>query len=301
MNRNIRQTVLPLLAALIWGFAFSAQSVASDHLGPFAFNFCRGFLGFLALLILDLLSARLMLGRRNLFQLKGNDRKQALIAGAACGTVLFLASNMQQLGMTETSAGKAGFITAMYIVIVPLFGLLRGKHLSPVLWCSVAIAVAGLYFLCVKEDFSIVRSDFYVFVCAILFAVHILVIDHFTDKADGIHMSCIQFLMLSLLSGLGTVFTEDLSIEAIVICAIPLLYSGIFSGGIGYTLQILAQKDANPTVVSLLLSLESVFAVLGGALLLHETMGSRELLGCALMMVAVILSQLPIANKSAVQ
>ena len=159
MNRNIRQTVLPLLAALIWGFAFSAQSVASDHLGPFAFNFCRGFLGFLALLVLDLTTSRLMPGRKNLFQLKGNDRKQTLIAGAACGTVLFLASNMQQLGMAETSAGKAGFITAMYIVIVPLFALLQGRRLTSALWCSVAIAVVGLYFLCVKEDFSIVRSD----------------------------------------------------------------------------------------------------------------------------------------------
>jgi len=298
MNRNIRQTVFPLLAAMIWGLSFSAQSIASEHIGPFGFNCYRGFMAFLALSVLDLVSAHLIPGRRHLFQLVGPERKSTLVAGTACGVVLFLASNMQQLGMAGTSAGKAGFITAMYIVIVPLLGFLQGKRPTPILWCSVAIAATGLYFLCVKEDFSIVRSDFYVLICAFLFAIHIMVIDHFSGKADGIQMSCLQFLTLSLLSGLGVLFTEEFSLEAIMICAVPILYSGILSGGAGYTLQILAQKDANPTVVSLLLSLESVFAALGGVVLLGESMGSRELIGCALMMVAVVLAQLPAANKS---
>lgn len=301
MNRNIRQTVFPVLAALIWGLAFSAQSVAAEHMEPFTFNMSRCVVAFVALLLLDVAAARLVPGRQSLFQLPAVKRRRVLTAGACCGAALFLATNMQQLGLGGTSAGKAGFITAMYIVIVPILGLFQKKRPTLLLWTSVGIAVAGLYFLCVTEGFSIVLSDFYVLICAALFAVHIMVIDHFSGEVDGIQMSCLQFLVSGILSCGGMLLLEQPAAESFVICLGPILYTGIFSSGVGYTLQILAQKDANPTVVSLLLSLESVFAALGGALLLHETMGGRELLGCGLMMVAVVLAQLPAASKSPVK
>ena len=297
MNRNLRQTVFPLLAALIWGTAFSAQSVAAEHLGPLTFNTARNVIAFLALLCMDLAASRLIPGRRNMFRLSAAEKKQLLSGGAVCGVVLTLAANIQQLGIAGTSAGKAGFITAMYIVIVPLFGLLQKKRPTPLLWASVGIAVAGLYFLCVTDSFRIGVGDFFVLICALLYSVHILVIDHYSAELDGIQMSCLQFFFAMLLSGLGTAIWEQPTATALSLSVVPILYCGLFSSAGGYTLQILAQKDANPTVVSLLLSLESVFAVLGGVVLLHETMGGREILGCLLMLTAVLLAQLPAAAK----
>lgn len=296
MKRNIRQTLFPLLAALIWGTAFSAQSVASTYIGPLTFNAARNVIAFIALLAMDLIAARLTPGRRTMFQLSSREGKRLLIGGAACGVMLTLAANMQQLGIAGTSAGKAGFITAMYIVLVPLFGLFQKRRPSLLLWGSVALAVVGLYFLCVTEGFSIELSDFYILICAVLYAGHILVIDHFSGELDGIQMSCVQFFVAMILSGLGMFALEQPSFQALSQCLLPVLYAGLFSSAVGYTLQILAQKDANPTVVSLLLSLESVFAALGGAVLLHERMGGREIIGCVLMMAAVILAQLPTAS-----
>lgn len=298
MNRNIRQTLFPLLAALIWGTAFSAQSVASEHLAPLTFNAARNVIAFIALLAMDLIASRLSPGRRNMFQLSSGERRRLLIGGVACGVMLTLAANMQQLGIAGTSAGKAGFITAMYIVLVPLFGLFQGKRPTPLLWGSVGLAAVGLYFLCVTESFHIEPSDFYLLICAVLFSGHILIIDHFSGELDGIQMSCVQFFVAAILSGAGMFALEQPSFQALSQCLLPVLYAGFFSSAVGYTLQILAQKDANPTVVSLLLSLESVFAALGGAVLLHERMGGREILGCVLMMAAVILAQLPSAASA---
>lgn len=298
MTRNIRQIVFPLLAALIWGTAFSAQSTASEYVGPLTFNTARNVVAFFALLLLDLAATKLTPGRRNIFQLPAVQKKRLLIGGSACGLALAMAANMQQLGMSGTSAGKAGFITAMYIVIVPLFGLFQKKRPGLLLWISVAIAVSGLYFLCVTESLSIALSDLYVLLCAALYAGHILVIDRYSGELDGIQMSCVQFLVAMLLSSVGMFALEQPTVQAVSKCLLQILYCGLFSSGVGYTLQIMAQKDANPTVVSLLLSLESVFAVLGGVVLLDETMGSREIIGCVLMLAAVLLAQLPAANKS---
>ena len=297
MNHKIRQTVFPLLAALIWGTAFSAQSVASTHLGPLTFNALRSVIAFFALLVLDLIVSWKTPGRRSLFQLRGAQRRRMIVGGCACGVMLALACNVQQLGIADTSAGKTGFITAMYIVIVPLFGLFQRKRLSWTLWVSVALAAAGLYFLCVKENFTVAPSDLIVLLCAFFYAGHILVIDRFSEELDGIQMSCVQFFAVMVLSSIGMFLMESPALTAVALCIGPILYCGFFSSAVGYTLQILAQRDANPTVVSLLLSLESVFAVLGGAVLLQEQMGVREILGCVLMMMAVILAQLPAPAK----
>lgn len=267
-------------------------------MGPLTFNFFRSVTSFLFLFLLDLGASRLIPGRRSILRLTREEWKRLAAAGAVCGLALCLGSNLQQLGLGGTSAGKAGFITALYIVIVPLCGLFQKKRPTLLLWLSVAIAVAGLYFLCVTESFSIVPSDFYVFICALCFAGHIVAVDHFSGHVDGIQISCAQFLVAAILSGVGMLLVEQPTAQSFVQCLWPILYTGVVSGGVGYTLQILAQKDANPTVVSLLLSLESVFAALGGALLLHERMSGRELLGCGLMLVAVLLAQLPAASAS---
>ena len=202
--------------------------------------------------------------------------------------------------IADPSAGKTGFITAMYIVIVPLFGLFQGKRPTVLLWISVAVAAGGLYFLCVTESFTVAPSDLIVLLCAVLYAGHILVVDRFSGELDGIQMSCIQFFTAMVLAVAGAFAMETPSVQALSLCVWPILYCGLLSSGVGYTLQILAQKDANPTVVSILLSMESVFAVIGGAVVLHERMGGREILGCVLMMIAVILAQLPASSKEKV-
>lgn len=293
MNRNVRQTVLPVLAALIWGTAFAAQAMAAEHMEVLTFNFYRSVIAFLFLMGMDVVFSKITKERENMFQLSTADRKLLFLGGGACGAALFLAANLQQLGIAGTSAGKAGFLTAIYIVFVPLLGLLQGKRPTALLWGSVAIAVVGLYFLCVTESFTIVPSDIALIICAVLFALHIMIIDHFSVKVDGLQMCCIQFLVVAVLSGIGAFVLEQPTRDALMAGILPTLYVGVFSSGVAYTLQILSLKGANPTVVSLLFSLESVFAVIGGAVLLGERMANRELFGCVLMLIAVVLAQIP--------
>ena len=289
MKHNfICQNVFPVLAALIWGMAFVAQSVGTEHVGPFTFNAARSSIGFLFLLIVCIalrIKQKPQYGRQYY--------KDLIIGGLCCGIALTLAVNLQQKGLETTTSGKAGFITALYIVLVPIAGLFLKKKAPRAIWLSVALAVAGLYFLSINEEFHITEGDFYMLLCALCFTGHIMVIDRFTEKVNGIELSCMQFLFCALLSGGGMVLTETPSWASLMACALPLLYVGVLSSGVAYTLQILAQKGSNPTVVSLLMSLESVFATLFGALLLHEVMSGREIFGCALMLVAVVLAQLP--------
>lgn len=294
MNSNfIRQNVFPVLAALIWGLAFVAQSVGADLVGPFTFNAARAFIGFLFLLVICL---ALRLREKSAAQKKTYSSryyKDLIIGGLCCGIALTLAVNLQQKGLETTSSGKAGFITALYIVLVPIAGLFLKKKAPRLIWLSVAIAVVGLYFLSISGSVSITVGDLYMLVCALCFTGHIMVIDHFTNRVSGIELSCVQFLVVSVISAVGMLATETPSWEGLVACAIPLLYVGVLSSGVGYTLQILAQKGSNPTVVSLLMSLESVFATVFGAIILHEAMSGREYFGCVLMLIAVVLAQLP--------
>ena len=295
---RIRQNVFPVLAALIWGTAFVAQSVGADYVEPFTFNTARSAIAFLFSLVLCGVFSRL---RRRDFsgeaQARPASRRDLMLGGVLCGVALTVATNLQQKGLETTSSGKAGFITALYIVIVPVVGLFLKKKAPGTIWISVVLAVAGLYCLCINEGFSVTSGDVYVMLCAFCFSAHILVIDHFTQKVDGVALSCVQFFVATVLSAVGMLVSESPSWSALLQCAGPILYVGILSSGVAYTLQILAQKDSNPTVVSLLLSLESVFATLAGALLLHDRMSGREYFGCVLVLAAVILAQLPVPGR----
>ena len=299
MRGNIlRQNVFPVLAALIWGTAFVAQSVGADYVEPFTFNAARSGIAFLFLLVLCAVFRRAR--GRDFYgeaSARPHARRDLILGGICCGTALTVAANLQQKGLETTTSGKAGFITALYIVIVPIAGLFLKKRAPRTIWISVVLAVVGLYCLCITEDLTVSVGDFYVLLCAFCFSAHILIIDHFTQKVDGVELSCVQFLVATILSAIGMLLTESPSLAALAQCAWPLIYVGVFSSGIAYTLQILAQKDSNPTVVSLLLSLESVFATLAGALLLHDRMNGREYLGCVLMLLAVVLAQLPAPGK----
>ena len=299
-NLKVRQVVLPLLAAVIWGCSFVTQSLSAGKIGPFSFGMLRMIPASIFLFVLVCISRRLHPREKYTRE----QKKTLLIGGIACGVMLTAAINLQQYGMKETSAGKAGFITALYIVLVPVFGLFIGKKPGKRVWLYVALAVAGLYFLCFTggEGFTLEGGDFYVFLCAIAFTFHIMVVDHFGEKVDSIELSCIQFITVCILSGIGALIAgEQTTLTEVKECLPYILYVGIFTSGVGYTLQIIAQKDGDPTVVSLLLSLESFFAVVCGAIVLHERMSLREYFGCALMLAAVILSQLPGKSAKAVE
>ena len=297
MNKKIKQILFPLLASLIWGTAFVAQSVSSDFIEPMTFNTARSVVAFAVLLVILEVFQRF---RKNSSRSPDSlgSRRDLVLSSLCCGTALAVASNLQQAGISYTTAGKAGFITALYIVLVPIFGLFLKKAVAFPIWISELLAVVGLYFLCLSDDLTITIGDTLVLLCAAVFAIHILLIDYFTKKVNGIALSCGQFLVVSIWSALGMLLFEHPSWNALFSCIGPILYVGIFSSGVAYTLQILAQKDGNPTVVSLLLSMESVFATVSGAIILHETLSGREYLGCALMLLAVILTQIPIPHKT---
>ena len=301
-KRNIKSPAILVLTALIWGFAFVAQSVGMDYVGPFTFNCVRSILGGLVLIPVILVMDRI--GHKK--GIEDNDQKTAedssqktdkdratlIKGGVCCGVVLMAASSLQQIGIMTTSVGKAGFLTALYIVLVPVLGLLIGKRCSWGLWISVAMALAGFYLLCIKDGFSIEKGDICLLLSALLFSVHIIVIDYFSPKTDGVKMSCIQFFVCGLVCGVFMLIFEDFNIASVMAAGIPILYAGVLSCGVAYTLQIIGQKNYNITIASLILSLESVFSVLGGWLVLHQTLSIREGIGCVVIFVAVILAQL---------
>ena len=279
---------LLFLTAFIWGTAFVAQSVGMDHLGPFGFNGIRSLIGGAALL-----PCIWILGRTDREHRKKEDWKTLLAGGISCGLALFAASSLQQIGIQYTTAGKAGFITAFYIVLVPVAGIFLGKKTGWKVWMAVAMALAGLYFLCITESFRIGKGDVFVFAGAVIFAVHILVIDYFAPRTDGVKMSCIQFFVAGILSLFPMAATETTTPEGVWLSMGPLLYAGVLSCGVAYTLQIIGQKNMNPTIASLILSLESCISVLAGWVILGERLSVREGAGCALMFGAIILAQLP--------
>ncbi len=224
---------------------------------------------------------------------RNHGGKTLIIGGIACGVCLAVASSFQQIGLNYTTVGKAGFITAMYIVAVPILGLFVGKKVRLISWISVGIAVFGLYLLCMTENLTLSRGDLLVLICAFCFALHILCIDHFSPKVDGVRMSCIQFFTCGILCGIPALIFESPDIRSILAAWLPILYAGALSSAAGYTLQIIAQKNTEPVIASLLMSLESVFSVLAGWVLLHQKLSTREMLGCFVIFAAIILTQLP--------
>lgn len=298
MKRSSTNNLLLLLTAFIWGSAFVAQSVGMDYLGPFTFNSIRSIMGGITLLPVIFIRKR-KAGTKGEDRHTG-DRKTLIIGGLCCGIALAAASSLQQIGIMYTTAGKAGFITALYILIVPILGLFLGKSPGIRVWFGVALAVAGMYFLCITDGLSISRGDLLVFLCAIVFSVHILVIDYFAPKVDGVCLSCIQFFVSGILCGIPMFVSEQPMNSQVTAAWMPLIYAGVLSSGVAYTLQIIAQKNTDPTVACLLLSLESVFSALTGWVILGEQMSGRELFGCALMFTAVILAQIP-GKKKVVQ
>ncbi len=325
MNKQLKANFLLFTTSFIWGCAFVAQVSAMDTIGPFTFGFTRNLIGaFFLIPIIYFFQQKNKASIHETSNVKSpevikKDKRNLIVGGLSCGLALFIAGSIQQIGLQHTTAGKGGFITALYIVFVPICGMFLKKKVSPIIWGCVIISAVGLYLLTIKDSLTIEVSDFLVLISAIGFAIHILVIDHFSPLADGIKLSCIQFFVVSILSFIFMMFTEspivytstnflsdfinmtspswDYMYEAIINAWPEILYAGIMSSGIAYTLQVVAQKDTDPTIASLILSLEAVFAVIAGFFILKEMMTVRELIGCALMFGAIIIAQLPIANQ----
>ena len=294
MKTKVRNSCLLFLTACIWGCSFVAQSVGMDYIGPYTFYCLRFLIGSLVLLPVIFFSRHRKKDQKDRSKDRTLQKKEMLCGGIVCGVVLCIASTLQQIGIIYTTAGKAGFLTAMYIVLVPVLGLFLKRKAGLQLWISVGLALIGLYLLCMKGAFSLNGGDVLLILCAVGFSVHIMVVDYFSPKLDGMILSCIQFLVAGLISGIGMLLSEQFDWHMVLLAAKPILYSGVLSCGVGYTLQVIAQKGLNPTVASLLMSLESVVSVIAGFLVLHEVLSGRELLGCVFMFAAVILAQIPV-------
>ena len=292
-----KNTLMLFLTAFIWGSAFVAQSVGMDYVGPFTFSCVRSFIGGIFLIpciwFLDQWRTKNDGTEGEKKAVSKEEKKMELLGGICCGLALCVATNLQQIGMQYTTVGKAGFITALYIVLVPIFGIFLKKKVEARIWVSVMISVVGLYLLCITDKLVLGKGDTLVLLCAVVFTLHILVIDYFSPKADGVRIACIQFFITGILSAIPMLLFETPRLSDIFAAAVPVLYAGVLSSGVAYTLQIVAQKDADPTVASLILSLESVFSVLGGWMILGQKLSIREIAGCILMFSAIILAQLP--------
>lgn len=285
MQIRIKYALLLVLTSIIWGLAFVAQSAGMEHVGPFTFNGIRCIIGALVLAPVALI------WDKKDGVLTPWFNKELLIGGLVNGVLLFIATNAQQIGIITVPAGKAGFLTALYIVLVPIFSLFMKKKPSHFIWISVALALVGMYFLCITDSFIPQVGDIYIFVCAIFFALQILAVDKFAPHVDVIKLSCYQFLVCGLLS-LIPMIMEKPSMSMVLDCWLPILYAGVLSSGVAYTLQMEGQKRVPATVASLIMCLESVFSVIFGFLILHERLSVRELIGCGIMLVAVVLAQL---------
>ena len=293
MKQKLKGSLLLVLATVIWGSAFVAQSAGMDMIGPFTFQTVRCLLAVIALIpVILLLDGK---DRKNFIRKWAN--KKLWKTGIICGSALFIAQSLQQVGLVYTDAGKAGFITAMYIVIVPILGIFFKRKPSPAALLSIVIAVAGLYLLSCVGVSKINIGDVMMAFCAVAFAVQITIVDRFAGDLDSIRLNCIQALVVTVLSAMFMFFTEKPQIQPIMNCWLPLCYAGVLSMGAAYSLQIVGQKSLEPTTASLIMSLESVFAVLSAWLILNERLKPWELAGCILVFCAVILSQIPFKKK----
>lgn len=294
MNKT-RNTFLLILTAFIWGVAFVAQSVGMEYVGPWTFTASRSVIG--ALFLIPCIAFLDKFKEKNLEVVEKGHPKTLLLGGICCGTALAIASMLQQYGIGYTTVGKAGFITALYIILVPILGIFLKRKPGLRVWISVLFAVIGLYFLCMTNRLYLGKGDLLVMLCALAFSFHILIIDHFSPMVDGVRMACIQFAVVAVLCGIPSFILERPTMTALLSAWAPILYAGMLSSGVGYTLQIVAQKNYDPTIASLIMSLESVFSVLAGWVILRQALSARELFGCALMFGSIILVQLPEKKK----
>ncbi len=295
--KKYKSNLLLILAAFIWGAAFSAQSVGMEYVGPFTFNGVRFIIGGIVLLPVIFISGRLSRQRTDAAEKstesKRRELKKLLFSGCICGILLALASSLQQIGLLYTTPGKAGFITALYVILVPLFGTLLGQRSGILIWISAILAVIGMYLLCLSGVGGINAGDVLVLICAVCFSFHILTVDRLAPSLDGIKLSCVQFFTAGIICSVIMFITESPDFSSLLDAAIPLLYTGVLSCGVAYTLQIVGQKSTPPTIASLLLSLESVFSVLTAWIVLGASMSTREIIGCCIVFCAIILAQLP--------
>ena len=294
-KNNLVGSIMLVICAIVWGSSFVAQSTGAEFVGPFTFISLRSLLGSISLLPVIFVSDRIKFKKNPEAKAKPSkqEKKYFLISSLACGVALCAASLLQQFGIDHgTSSGKAGFITALYILLVPIFSVFLKKKIRPIIWPCVFVFLVGLYMLCVTDN-SIQPSDFYVLACAVVYAIHILVIDKFSPNLDGVKLSCGQFLVAGIISAVPMLLFEDVSFELIKGAALSIAYSGIMSSGVAYTLQILGQQRTEPTLASMLMSLESVFAMITGMIILHEIPTGKETIGCVLMFGAIIVAQLP--------
>lgn len=290
-NKNIKGNIILMITALIWGSAFVAQSVGMEHVGPFTFITARYIIGGIFLIPCMILLNKI--NKSNVKKYEKSDRKNLIVGGILCGIALFVASSFQQIGIEYTTVGKSGFITALYIIIVPILGMFFKKKVQGRVWISVVIALIGLYLLCINESFKISNGDLLILMCAFCFSIHILIIDKYSPIVDGVKMSCIQFFVAGILGVIPMYIFENPNIYNLLQAYSPILYAGVMSSGVAYTLQIIGQKYTSPVMATLIMSLESVFAALSGWIILGEVFSIKEFCGCVLVFVAIIFAQLP--------
>lgn len=300
MKTNLRNTLLLLTTAIIWGVAFVAQSEGGNAVGPYSFSSLRSIIGAIVLIPVIVLFDRMGITK------KKEEKKEIFTGGILCGIFLSLASIFQQLGLyLGSEAGKAGFLTAFYIILVPLLGLAAGRKCGGKVWVAVGLSLIGLYLLCMTSSLGLQKADIMILICSAMYAFHILTVDRFAPKADVVRMSFVQFVTAAIICGIPAVFIDlqrdgaDVWLQSLQTPAawISILYAGVLSSGVAYTLQNIAQQDYNPTVASLILSLESVFSVIAGWLILDQILSGRQIAGCILIFIAIILSQLPSKEK----
>lgn len=289
--RSLRGEMFLLLTAFIWGTAFVAQSMGMDHIGAFTFNAARSFVGAFAVFIIVLVNDKIQNKNKSID--KKHNNKLYIRGGIICGLILFAASGFQQVGMQYTTAGKAGFITTLYIILVPIIGVFLKKKAGAKVWISTIIAIVGIYLLSIKEGLTIGIGDTYVICCALVFSFHIIVVDKYSSITDVIKMSCVQLIVCGVSSLAVAIIFENINIDGLIKTIGPILYTGVLSSGVAYTCQMIGQKDTKPAVASILMSLEAVFAALGGWIILNERLSIKELIGCVLVFIAVIITQIP--------
>ena len=291
-EKKILGFFLLFLTALIWGVAFVAQSVGMDHIGPYTFNTGRLLLGAGVTMPWAIMELKKQKNAEEEKEVYIRKRNSSVIGAAFCAVVFFLAVNLQQFALIGSSVANVSFITTLYILIIPIIGMFLGKKHGLSIWIAIAIAVVGMYLLCIKEGLVLEMGDILAFICAIMFALQILIVDHYVPKSYVIVLSCTQNLFAGLISFVFMLIFEGVNLEGIKTAWLPLAYTGILSTGLAYTTQMLGQKYLKPTVASLIMSLESVIAAIAAWLIIGQALSLREMLGCALVFVGVIIAQI---------